>query len=57
MSATYTCTDCHHPIPTGMAVIRTRSFQRVTLHKDCAEFAGIVLAAEVASDAPARLAS
>ena len=37
----YTCTDCHHPIPNGMAVIRSISLQRVTLHRDCAELRGI----------------
>jgi len=50
MSAT--CTHCHTPIPTGHAVIRSQSFQRVAYHQECyAE-----LRAEV-SDAAARLAS
>lgn len=30
-----TCTDCHTKIPTGLAVIRTRSFQRVAFHQGC----------------------
>ena len=29
----YTCTECHQPIETGMAVLRSISFQRVAFHK------------------------
>lgn len=42
MSHTTSCTDCHRPIPAGLAVIRTNSrFQRIYLHKDCATLRGI----------------
>jgi len=48
-----TCTHCTAPIPSGLAVIRSQSFQRVAYHQECyAE-----LRAEVASEAPVRLAS
>jgi hypothetical protein len=57
MSATYHCQDCHRPIPSGQAVIRSISLQRVAFHKDCAELRGIRLATEVVSAASARLAS
>ena len=38
----YHCTDCHHPIPTGLAVIRSQSFQRVTYCKPCAQDRGLI---------------
>lgn len=36
MSATYTCTDCHLPIPAGQAVLRSVSFVRVAYCLPCA---------------------
>jgi hypothetical protein len=53
--STYTCTDCHQPIPAGHAVIRSVSFQRVAYCQPCAAERGIVLAAT--SGAADRLAS
>jgi hypothetical protein len=49
MSATYTCTDCDQPIPAGLAVIRSVSFQRVTYCQPCATDRGIVLATDLRS--------
>ena len=43
----YTCTDCHLTIPSGEAVIRSQSFQRVTYCKPCAQDRGLI-AVEVA---------
>jgi len=43
MSANYTCTDCHHPIPGGQAVLRSISFERVAFCQPCAKDRGIVL--------------
>ena len=43
--STYTCTDCHTPIPTGLAVIRSQSFQRVTYCRPCAIELGIFVPA------------
>ena len=40
----YTCTDCHTTIPTGLAVIRSQSFQRVTYCKPCAQDRGLIAA-------------
>ena len=34
MSA-HTCHECRHPIPSGMAVKRSRAFQLVTLCREC----------------------
>lgn len=31
----YTCTECHTEIPTGEAVLRSVSLQRVAYHQDC----------------------
>lgn len=45
MSATYTCTDCHTAIPSGEAVIRSQSFQRVTYCRPCAIELGIFVPA------------
>jgi len=30
-----TCTHCTASIPTGLAVIRSQSFQRVAYHREC----------------------
>jgi hypothetical protein len=46
---TFTCTDCHRPIPAGHAVIRSVSFQQVAYCKPCATDRGIVLAATLRS--------
>ena len=43
----HTCTDCHTTIPSGLAVIRTRSFQRVTYCRPCAVELGIFVPASV----------
>ena len=51
----YTCTDCHHSIPKGMAVQRSQSFQLVTYCIPCANDRGIV-STRVAAPV-ARLAS
>jgi hypothetical protein len=45
----HSCTDCHRPIPAGMAVIRSVSFQRVTYCQPCAADRGLVLAATLRS--------
>ena len=45
----HTCTDCHLPIPTGLAVIRSQSFQRVTYCRPCAIDLGIFVPASVES--------
>ena len=39
-----TCNDCHRPILNGQAVIRSESFKRIYLHRDCAELRGIEVA-------------
>ena len=44
-----TCTTCETAIPTGMAVIRSQSFQRVTYCRPCAIDLGIFVPAERAS--------
>ena len=46
--STYTCTECHLPIPSGEAVIRSQSFQRVTYCRPCATELGIFVPAELA---------
>jgi hypothetical protein len=33
--STKTCAHCHTEIPTGLAVIRSQSFQRVEYHREC----------------------
>ena len=46
-----TCTDCHTTIPSGMAVIRSQSFQRVTYCRPCAVELGIFVPAPVLANA------
>ena len=43
-----TCDHCHRRIPTGEAVIRSRSLERVAYHRDCAEVVGILFATDAA---------
>jgi RNase P subunit RPR2 len=31
----HTCADCRHPIPHGLAVMRSRSFRLVALCREC----------------------
>ena len=40
----HNCQDCHRPIPNGQAVIRSESFKRIHLHRDCAILRGIEVA-------------
>ena len=40
----HTCEDCRGPIPSGQAVIRSESFRRIHLHRDCAILRGIEVA-------------
>ena len=44
-----TCTACKNEIPTGLAVIRSQSFQRVTYCRPCAIDLGIFVPAPVES--------
>lgn len=37
----FECTDCHHPIPNGLAIIRSQSFVRVAYCQPCARDRGI----------------
>ena len=41
MSTKHTCTTCNHPIPTGLAVLRSQSFQLVAYCQPCARERGI----------------
>ena len=52
-----TCTHCRTAIPTGLAVIRSQSFQRVTYCRPCAIELGIFVPAQCEAVDVARLAS
>ncbi len=51
------CTGCRKPIPTGEAVIRSVSLNRVAYHRDCAVVAGIVGATDAEQRVVRSLAS
>ena len=31
----HNCTDCHQPIPAGLAVLRSSNFRAIAWHRDC----------------------
>jgi hypothetical protein len=46
MARKHTCTDCHQPIPTGLAVLRGNGHELLAWHRACYALArGVTLAA------------
>jgi hypothetical protein len=38
MARKHTCTDCHQPIPAGLAVLRGNGHELLAWHRECFAF-------------------
>ncbi|HET6628516.1 MAG TPA: hypothetical protein VFG91_01950 [Woeseiaceae bacterium] len=55
---THTCTDCHQPIPAGLAVLRSSLFRQLPFHRECwaaRKPAAFVPAQRTSSESAARV--